>query len=234
MKRNNLFMLSYIVFIFICFIVRIFCEYPMWNTLVVSISVSSGVFAFADYYSGKASSELSASKITKDLFARTEKCISDQLRIVDVKLKEQMSTEPMEQLGAECYIDEKNKLLRLKEENSAIKIMYEENNRQHKRFCNYANILNFFGYLSFFITLVFQTVSSVLSSYLDLLSVLAFGLILLTQYMTGRSEEKIEKQKIDAKKVYDTTTDFLKVQSQYLDSMINLESTIQEEKENAD
>ena len=81
MKRNNLFMLSYIVFIFISFVVRIFCEYPMWSTLVVSISVSSGIFAFADYYSGKASSELSALKITKDLFARTEKCISGDYRV---------------------------------------------------------------------------------------------------------------------------------------------------------
>mgnify|MGYP003306025347 CR=1 FL=1 len=216
-------MLSYIVFIFICFLVRVYCEFPMWNTLVAAISFSSSVFAFADFYAGLASTELAVSRITKNLFTQTDKSLEYLLKKLDKELAEKLTADLSTKLGHDVNIEAKSNLTKLSEENNKLKTMYKENDRRHKRYSNLANLLNFLGYLSFFVALVFQSVSSVLSSYLDLLSVFAFGMILLTQYMTGYYEERIEKQKLAAKNVHDTTKEYIDAQMHYIDSMIQLE-----------
>ena len=235
MKRNNIFMLSYIVFIFFCFVVRLCYEFPMWNTLVAAISFSSGVFAFADFYSGLSTAELAAYKITKELFTKIEKSITDQLQEVDKELTEELVAELSTKQNSDVRDEVKSSLIKFSDENESIKEMYKENDRLQKKHGNRATILNFLGFFSFFVVLVFQSVSAVLSAYLDLLSVLAFGVILSTQYVAGYYENRIEKQKIDAQKVYDAVTEYLDALKKYINSTVNLVSVAgQEESDYAD
>lgn len=145
MKRNNLFMFSYIVFIFVCVVVRVFCEYPMWNTLIAAISFSSGMFAVADFFSGRASAELEASKVTKKLFDQTEKIISAQLKKVDTELNSGIA----DQIGPECHVKVKSELHNLKDENSKIDKMYDDNIKNSFKYGNYSNVFNFLGFFSF-------------------------------------------------------------------------------------
>lgn len=209
MKRNNMFMLSYIVFIFICFAIRTYCDYPMWNTLVVAISFASGVFAFADFFSGKASAELDASLVTKDLYLRTGKSLSHQKNVIDACiLKLSLRENDVEdEASLKYYKGLRNKLEEESVEHSRIREMYEKGQILYKRHCRCSNCLNFIGYLSFFIILVFQSVSNLLSPSLELLSVFSFGLISLTQYMANQAEEKLNKQKKDAARICDVVNE---------------------------
>lgn len=209
MKRNNMFMLSYIVFIFICFVIRTYCDYPMWNTLVVAISFASGVFAFADFFSGKASAELDASLVTKDLYLRTSESLSHQKKVIDeCILKLSLDANDAEdEASLKYYKDLKNKLEEESVEHSRIREMYEKGQILHKRHSRCSNCLNFIGYLSFFIILVFQSVSNLLSPSLELLTVFSFGLISLTQYMANQAEEKLNKQKKDAARICDVVNE---------------------------
>lgn len=203
MKRNNMFMLSYIVFIFICFVIRTYCDYPMWNTLVVAISFASGIFAFADFFSGKASAELDASLVTKDLYLRTGESLSHQKKVIDeciLKLSLEANDEE-DEASLKYYKDIKNKLEEEAVEHSRIKEMYEKGQILYKRHCKCSNCLNFIGYLAFFIILVFQSVSILLSPSLELLTVFSFGLISLTQYMANQAAERLNKQKKDAARI---------------------------------
>ena len=224
MKRNNIFMLSYIVFIFFCFVVRLCYEFPMWNTLVAAISFSSGVFAFAYFYSGLSTAEFAAYKITKELFTKIEKSITDQLQEVDKELTEELVVELSTTQSTDVRDEVKSSLSKFSDENESIKEMYKANDRLRKKHGNRAIVLNFLGYFSFFIVLVFQSVASLLSSYLDLLSVLAFGVILSTQFMAEFYENRIEKQKADAQGVYDAVKKYLEAIKKYIDSTVNLVS----------
>lgn len=48
MKRNNYFMIAYILFIGFCIIGRLFVEYESWGKLVAAVTCSSWFFAVAD------------------------------------------------------------------------------------------------------------------------------------------------------------------------------------------
>ena len=48
MKRNNIFMFAYIVFIFLCSSIKPFYDFPMWSRIVVAVTVASWVFAISD------------------------------------------------------------------------------------------------------------------------------------------------------------------------------------------
>ena len=51
MKRNNWFMIAYILFLIIASVVRYFYNYPMWNSLVLAVTVSSSILSFAEAFS---------------------------------------------------------------------------------------------------------------------------------------------------------------------------------------
>ena len=48
MKRNNIFMFSYIVFIFLAASIKMIYDYPMWSRVVVAITAASWMFAISD------------------------------------------------------------------------------------------------------------------------------------------------------------------------------------------
>lgn len=48
MKRNNIFMFAYIVFVFLCSLIKPFYDFPMWSRIVVAVTVASWVFAISD------------------------------------------------------------------------------------------------------------------------------------------------------------------------------------------
>ena len=213
-------MLSYIVFIFICFVVRAYYEFPMWNTLVSAISISSIIFAFADFFSGLAAGQLAAFRITKELYITTEKSLSglrQKLDEMNKDLTEKLNEEFFAKTGGNVHINTKTNLAQLSKENESIKTMYIKYDTQHKKYSTLSNILSFLGYLSFFVMLVFQSISSMFSAYLELLSVLAFGLILLTQYMAGYFEDIIEQQKIKAKNVHNSVIAYVDAESKLID-----------------
>lgn len=50
MKRNNILMGAYIVFVFICVAVKFFSDYAMWGAIVSAVAISSALFSYADFF----------------------------------------------------------------------------------------------------------------------------------------------------------------------------------------
>ena len=51
MKRNNIFMLAYIIFIFLCVEVKSFWDFPMWGKIIAAVTTASWLFAVSDCFS---------------------------------------------------------------------------------------------------------------------------------------------------------------------------------------
>ena len=86
MKKNNLFLFSFVIFIFICLMVKGFWEYPLWPAVVAAITCASWLFAFADLFYSK--HKFSASIV--EAYADYPELASDSLsrikRAVEVRL----------------------------------------------------------------------------------------------------------------------------------------------------
>lgn len=193
MKRNNMFMLSYTIFIFVAFIVKLCWNFPMWTPIVTAITVASCIFSCADI------ANIIAVEYTNDVKDFTpllddaiEKC--EGIEKYYSKYEAQfasMSNFPNEMatILLECpdvVADAKQQLVKV------IHRLSLENNLS--KFCNWiTNPLIMAGFLSFFCTITFEPISKMLVPVQDYLTVFAFGVMMSTQYFGNTiKEEHIE------------------------------------------
>lgn len=216
MKRNNLFMLSYIIFIFIAFCVKLFCDYPMWPPLVTAITVASCIFACSDIVDVVAEEYGNDEKsFTPLLESALEKCEhlatvfhSNVGKLQDYKEKGSYLAEVL--LDGPTQLDAAKK--QLIEIRNGINVK-----RTVSSLCNkLSKPLLVVGYLSFFCTVTFETINGILVPMQDYLTVFAFGLLLTTQYFGNYvREEHVELEKNYAEanalldNIYNTTNDAL-------------------------
>lgn len=190
MKRNNMFMLSYIIFIFIAFVVKLCWDFPMWAPIVTAITIASCIFSCADITNAV---DVEYSKDVEDftplLDTAMEKCNHIEKFYAEHKRElTQMSkcgNHFAEILceGPEVIDDTKSQLvkivkgLKLKKTLSII--------------CKYATCpLVVIAFLSFFCTITFGTLNELLMPIQEYLTVFAFGVMMLTQYFGNRVKEE--------------------------------------------
>ncbi len=216
MKRNNLFMLSYIIFIFLSFTVKLFCDYPMWPPLVTAITVASCIFACSDIVDVVAEEYGNDEKsFTPLLDSAMEKC--EHLETVfqnnAEKLKEYKESGSY---LAEVLLEGPSQLDAVKKQ--LIEISNGINlKRMVSSWCNkLSKPVLIAGYLSFFCTVTFETINGMLVPIQDYLTVFAFGLLLATQYFGNYVREEhveLEKNYTEAnallEDIYKTTNDAL-------------------------
>lgn len=216
MKRNNLFMLSYIIFIFIAFFVKLFCDYPMWPPLVTAITVASCIFACSDIVDVVAEEYGNDVKsFTPLMDSALEKCghLDTVFQNNVGKLQEYKVT------GsdlAEVLLEGPPQLDDVKKQLTEIKNGINLKRTVSSCCQKVSKPLLIAGYLSFFCTITFETVNGVLVPTQDLLTVFAFGLLLATQYFGNYVREEhieLEKNYTEAnallEDLYKTTNDAL-------------------------
>ena len=200
MKRNNLFMMAYIIFIFICAIVRLFGEFSHWQVIVAAITATSWIFALADF-NHTAGSELNAiSKVTLECAESSIENIQEMLTTINAFLNKNQTKAENELVRTKQ--EQVNHYVRTKEQ--VIKCLgnYEEMEFTAKKYSRVANIssrlagtLTVVGFIGFFSILCFEGFSKIIISSQDIMTVMSFGIILLTQYMGDLSKEKRQKYK---------------------------------------
>ena len=216
MKRNNLFMLSYIIFIFIAFFVKLFCDFPMWPPLVTAITIASCIFACSDIVDVVAEEYGNDEKsFTPLLDSALEKCVhletvfqSNAGKLQDYKENGSYLAEVL--LEGPTQLDAVKK--QLTEITNGINLK-----RTVSSCCNkVSKPLLIVGYLSFFCTVTFETINGILVPIQDYLTVFAFGLLLATQYFGNYAREEhvaLEKNYTEANALledtYKTTNDAL-------------------------
>ncbi len=195
MKRNNLFMLAYIIFIIVCMFVRLICDYPMWHTIVSAITISSWFFAVAD------ASSSDAEYLKQQIRIWLQFTEAEKVKAVETldwaKAEKQYVTENRDRYD-EDLLKEKLVILndvigrmehRIKDDETVDEEL-EPNNKKAQKYERVAEVCTIFGFLTFFCIMSFQTISKLVVSLQDVTTVAAFAIILATQYISEQRRLK--------------------------------------------
>ena len=190
MKKNNMFMLSYIIFVFIAFIVKFCWDFPMWAPIVTAITVASCIFSCADFTNIIATEyETDVKDFTPLLDTAMDKCQKIEKFFSNHKTQlEQLNTQGDELTetllqGPEVVEEAKQQIISI---NNGLKLK-----NILSRIGNWLTApLIVTGFLSFFCTLAFEPISMFLVPIQDYLTVLAFGIMMLTQYFGNVVKEE--------------------------------------------
>ena len=222
MKKHNLFLLSYTIFIFICLIVKYFWSYPLWGTIVAAIITASCILSCADI------TEVVATEYGKDvkdfeplLDSALDKCnyyenfYSRHKTSLEQQKDNVIASILLE--GPEVLKDTKNQLIEIQNGLNLKKCI--------SNICKKVNgPLIVLGYLSFFCTVTFEPINGFLVPIQDYLTVFAFGILMLTQFWGNYVKEEhiaLEENYREANRLLD---DINKVVSQ-LSERLNKEES---------
>lgn len=198
MKKNNMFMLAYTIFIFVAFIVKLCWDFPMWAPIITAITIASCVFSCADIADVVATEYATD---VRDFTPLVEDAMEKCKRIEKFYLKYDTQLARMKEHddnmaevlleGPEVIADTKKQLSEITNGLKLKKVL--------SNICKWlANPLVVIGFLSFFCTITFEPVNKLLMPVQDYLTVFAFGVMMLTQYF-GNS---IKEDHIDLEKNY--------------------------------
>lgn len=198
MKRNNLLMLAYIIFIFICATVRFLGEFPQWQAIVAAITATSWVFSLADF-DYTVANELH--EISKDALKFSEfgiKRVQGLLKTAENFLSENKDKgndelSEMEQEQRILYANTRQRGEACIKSYREIEATAKKSNHTADIAEKGASILTVVGFIGFFSIISFEGISKIFINSQDIMTVMAFGLILFTQYMDEASKKKRKK-----------------------------------------
>ena len=183
MKRNNIFMLAYIVFIFLCAWIKLIYDFPMWEIIVVAITTASWAFAISDCFS-------CISNIQKETYNSIYP-LADTAKYRISQIKKYLKTYEKDKL-------QENKINAIDScENKCISII-DEINKMDKisRILEKTSVVfTFLGFLLFLCVLTFEPLYNYFFVRQDGATVLSFGMILLAQFGTNVGTNNINNMK---------------------------------------
>ncbi len=199
MKRHNLLLISYIVFAIICLVVYSFVEFESWSYVVSAVAISSALLAYADffyinskYYSD--SCDMAETFINDSTKKVEEEKVNTQdicTKIAELKAKgiDISSEEKYFQAIQNRYSEAEKLLLDFKESNTLKR-------KKQKRYSFTADVLTFIAFLSFLCLITFTNIAEGISKVQDIISVIAFIVVLSSQYVNSiLSEEHCKENK---------------------------------------
>lgn len=184
MKRNNIFMFAYIVFIFLCVWIKAIWDFPMWNRIVVAITAASWLFAISDCFH-------SLSNILSEMYNTLFSLIdTSNFRLLQIKAH-------IDKYGKQLEDVEFESLERcIKRSNSMLKTM-SKIQKCSGFFKNATVLVTFLAFLLFLCTLCFESIYRPFFVGQDGFTVLSFGMILLAQFGSNIAHDYISKMKND-------------------------------------
>ena len=186
MKRNNLFMLAYIIFIFVSSWLRVVYDYPMWPKLVAAITIASFFLIISDLVYSLIKNTYENMQTETEYIAVIQEEFSAMQKYAQEYLKEKVDKiDEIKKVKIEETIESMDGKLKSIRERAKNIINYCE------KYKIVADTFTVLGFLSFFFILVFETVSSFIIRILDLITVLSFGFVLLTQYFSEKHRNDI-------------------------------------------
>lgn len=224
MKKNNMFMLAYTIFIFVAFVIKLCWDFPMWAPIVTAITIASCIFSCADIadivateYGTDIKDFTPLVEDAKEKCKRIEKFYSRyDTQLARMKEHDDNMAEVLLE-GPEIIADTNKQLTEI------------TNGLKFKK--NLSNICKWLtkplvviGFLSFFCTITFEPINELLVPVQDYLTVFAFGVMMLTQYFGNSIKEdhiELEKNYKEANTALDGINEVLVTAS----SMLEQEAT---------
>ena len=204
MKRNNVFVWAYIACVLGSVILRLFTAYPMWGTLVFAITVSSVLFSVGELLDSCAKALQTSHKMNESFIFQARqktKADSDALKGYIDKLERYESADPVLQRGlVDIYqkCDDRMNTIDVIEKFTIQKV------RKRKILDTSATACSFLGFFVLFGLLLTATLFTLPVLVQEIITVLSFLVILLTQQLNIRAQLKAEVQEAEWKKVQES------------------------------
>lgn len=202
MKRNNYFMIAYILFIGFCAIARLFVDYESWGRLVAAVTCSSWFFAMADSYSSDVEYMQEYVDITTNYAKSNIKSINTI--ISGIKGKISQLKEKSESENAASISDGERLIKELEEIKPYFQDKEKEMDKKQakiKRYSLYSALYTVAGYFAFFVIMTFNSIASVAESTQDFLTVFAFASILMTQFFATLNRNENAKKRVEFEEI---------------------------------
>lgn len=197
MKRNNIFMWAYITFIGISVALRLFFDYTLWNPIVFAITFSSMFFAIEEFFgllyqTKKKSCDITESFVTKAR-AKREDALSFFLKLDESAKKYKDSKYDLSELQEAATIP-KSRIEKTLEMISDLEKLNSEDREKEKKFKIAAHIFAYIGFLLLFVSLIVATLITVSPLIQEIITVVSFAIILITQQSNNHFVDKIEEE----------------------------------------
>ena len=182
-------MIAYITYVFACIIIRLFVNYPQWNTMAIAITIASGIYAISDIFAMITSNCDEELNILQSLL---EKVYNKDKKVQNIiQCMKQDYAQDCEKLE-EIDIMHKGYPDIIPMTNSLKKTIHSLKNT--RKSCNFlSNLLIYLAFFLLFCLLSFTSLAMWLSKYQDIISVVAFAAILLIQWYRSIHTKKCEK-----------------------------------------
>lgn len=195
LKRNDVFLFSYIAFIVICLFVRSWGEYGSWPAIVSAIAISSALLTCAEYF-GIYANYFSRRSDADEEFVKSIRCRNLNTRQEIIKLCDTLAKTNIE--GFETSEDVKNftqvsnGTIRFESflDDYENKILSDRN--KQKIYNIIANTFKVAAFLAFLCIIAFPVLAEGMYTVQDIVSVLAFLLILISQYVSSLYSNKLQ------------------------------------------
>ena len=205
MKKNSIFLLAFIIFVFVCLVVKCFWDYPMWPTIVAAITVASWLFAFSDLFFSSHKSMCKTIVLYEDYPEASYAVLARIKRAVEVRLTQIRGQENSHSLHTkhdelDYYSSVHKAVIEMEALFQKDQETVEKLKGKTKRYTVYANIFSFLGFLILLCIITFEPVAQYFVQSQDYMTVGAFAVILATQYSEGFSENAQQRLQESFKK----------------------------------
>lgn len=186
MKKSNLFIWAYIIFLFICIFVQSVAPFILWKSLVLAVIVSSWIFAIADVAFFYADTEKSRCDAYEKMCHDLKKIIHEELRILHSYRNMTSQKIDQDRKDDETSIDEQiDCALSVEKSSIDLENYIAQKRMKIKKAEVVGAVLYIIGFVLFLCCVVFSPVLG--SNLQDTLTVASFAMVLSTQL----SREKV-------------------------------------------
>jgi len=196
LKRNNIFMLAYIAFMILSVVIRIFLNYDLWEPLVLAISVSSIFFAIDGFCNSVAHSIKGSCDIASEYIDESRKnCYQNSLFFKKLERIEASHCRKNHEAAEVIQSYESTKALHaqmLKGIEAFERDVLSKRDIQ-KRYEKWATRFSFAGFLSIFLSLIFEPYINLPTVIQEMISIASFAIVLFSQLIDDIAVERIKK-----------------------------------------
>lgn len=235
MKRNTIFMWSYISFVSICVILRLFSDFSLWNSVVLSITISSMFFSVEDLFRSLSMSLKRSLEIAEPLASSVAESIDEEVLFFS-EADEIMN----KYTGTVHGLDEVREMFKGSRAN-AEKIretannIYERSKKYRgveRKYADIADIFVYLGFLCLFCTLIVTSFITIPYLFEQILTVISFTIILITQQLNISTSERIAEEDAESQKVLKNLQETMETSEVLKEKFYKIIREIEEKKKN--
>lgn len=196
MKRNNVFLLSYMAFILLCLLVYAYGGFERWGAVVSAVAISSAFISYADFFSVYSKAYSTTCSAAEQFIKEREKLICEDIQAV-TNMRQNINM--LKSKGLDVAEEERRNeqisrmCCEMREVIKDFSVKTAKKRKQQKNFKHRAEALMFFAFLSFLCILSFSTLAELVKAAQDYISVLGFLIVLSSQYVSGIFEDMLQK-----------------------------------------